>query len=206
MRSGRVTRSIPGVWRWRRNPMRRPSDVFEAWAGLTAVVVAAVAAPLTGLAAGHSVDTALRHLATVQRSQRHMVTATVEGTDHARGGIVDPDESDDQAAGHRILVGWRAPDGSAHTAVVSVVGRHARGTRLALWTDRRDRPVGAPLDLATATSNAVAAGFGAAVAVAALVMAVRHLLGWRILRRRLADWEREWIRVSQDWGRAGAGG
>ncbi len=203
MRSRRITRSIPGLWRWRPNPLRRPSDLLEAWTGLLAVLVAAVAGPLAGIATGQTVNAALRQVVAVQHAQRHQVTAVVERVGRGAADLVDPAD-DGQAADHAALVVWRTADGSAHTAVVAVAGRRLPGARLPLWIDRRDRPVAAPLDTATATSNAVAAGFACAVAVAALVMGGRHFLGWRILRRRLADWESEWARVSEDW--AGAEG
>jgi hypothetical protein len=203
MRWTAVRRSIPGAWRWRRNPLRRASDVVEAWIGLAAVVVTAVAAPAVGVTVGEAVDSALRRVVAEQHAERHHVEAVVERMGRSRNRLVDPDNADDQATGHAVVVSWRSPDGVRHTAVVDVVGRHPPGTTMRLWINRHGRPVEAPLDPATAVSNAIAAGFGAAVAVAALVMAARHLLGWRILRRRMADWERDWLRVGEDWGRTG---
>ncbi len=203
MRAHPVTRSIPGMWRWRRNPLRRRSDVVEAWTDVTAVLLAAVAAPVAGVAAGHAVDTGLHRVVVAQHAARREVSAVVQRADRGHDVLVDPAD-DEQSPSHAVLVSWRAVDGVRHTAVVTVAGHHSPGTRVPLWTDRHGHPAPAPLDGATATSNAVAAGFGSAVAVAALVLAARHLLGWRTLRRRMADWEREWTRVSQDW--AGAEG
>ncbi|MDI5972073.1 hypothetical protein POF50_022500 [Streptomyces sp. SL13] len=199
-------RSIPGNWRWRPNPLRRRSDLVEAWAGLAAVAITVVGAPAAGIAAGRAVDTTLRHAAATQRAQRHEVRAVVLPAARPRSGTIAPQSSDGQATSHTARISWKGSDGKPHQALVTIVGRHTAGTTLPVWIDRDERPVDPPLDTATATSNAVAAGVGAAAALAALVMAARNLLGWRLLRRRLADWERAWSRIGQDWGRAGAGG
>jgi hypothetical protein len=37
-----------------------------------------------------------------------------------------------------------------------------------------------------------------------LLLVGRQLLMWQLMRRRLAEWEREWEAAGQDWGRAGA--
>ncbi len=202
------TRSIPGMWRWRPNPLRRRSDLVEAWAGLAAVAVAAVGAPVAGVVAGRAVDSTLQRVAATQRAQRHEVRAAVVALPRPRGdGPVEAKDTDDSsvsATGHRARVAWTGTDHRTHYAQVSIVGRHTVGTTMPMWVDRANRPVDPPLDLTTATSNAIAAGAGAAVGVAALVMAVRSFIGWRILRRRLAVWERDWFRVSQEW--AGAEG
>jgi hypothetical protein len=194
------------MWRWRHNPLRRRSDVVEAWAGLATVVMASVGAPLAGLAAGQSVDTTLRRAVAAQRAERHEVRATVLSVSDAPATVVDPDDTNTRGTSHTARISWRTADGTLHKASVIMIGRHPAGSTLPLWTDRRGRPAQPPLDTTTATTNAVAAGLGAAATVIAFLLSVRQLLSWRILRRRLADWEREWSRVGQDWGRAGAGG
>lgn len=78
--------------------------------------------------------------------------------------------------------------------------------RLYVWTDRGGRPADPPLDRATARAHAALAGIGGAVLAGASLLAARQLLLRRLMRRRLLEWEREWTRVGQDWGRAGAGG
>ncbi|MER7187064.1 3-deoxy-7-phosphoheptulonate synthase, partial [Streptomyces hyaluromycini] len=39
-------------WRWRQNPLRRKSDVVEAWIALAVAVLLGVAAPLAGALTG----------------------------------------------------------------------------------------------------------------------------------------------------------
>ncbi|MFC4031503.1 hypothetical protein ACFO3J_08425 [Streptomyces polygonati] len=101
---------------------------------------------------------------------------------------------------------WTAPDHSAHTATVSVDLEVWHQGKILLWTDRAGRLVPPPLDSATATTHSVLAGTAAATSAGGLLLITRQVLMWRLMRRRLASWEREWARVGQDWGRMGAGG
>ncbi len=206
MRPTVSTRSIPGMWRWRRNPLRRRSDVVEAWAGLATVVMAGVGAPIAGYAAGQTVDSTLRQAVAAQRAERHQVTATVLRIARPRAPVIAPDNTSGGGTSRTATVSWQAKDGSRRQAQVSIVGRHALGSTLTVWADRRDRLVQPPLDPSTITTNAVAAGLGAASTLTGLLLLARRVLAWRILRQRMAAWERDWNRVSQDWGHAGAGG
>jgi hypothetical protein len=56
----------------------------------------------------------------------------------------------------------------------------------------------------TASTHAVLAGMGASLGAGVLLLVGRQLLMWQLMRRRLAEWEREWEAAGQDWGRAGA--
>lgn len=203
MRPTWVTRWIPGTWRWRPNPLRRRSDLIEAWVGLVIAVVVAAGAPVLGIAAGRAVDASLLRTVVAQRAERHEVRATVLSAARAQAAAVDPDDTN--SVSRTAVLGWRS-GGSAHRATVTIVGRHSVGSTLPVWLDRRDRPVEPPLDKVAATTNATAAGLSAAAATAGLLLAARRFLSWRILRRRMADWGREWSRVGQDWGHAGTGG
>ncbi|MEU1629428.1 hypothetical protein ABZ746_29755 [Streptomyces sp. NPDC020096] len=199
-------RPIPGLWRWRRNPLRRRSDAIEAWASLVTVGLVVIGAPVAGLAAGKSVGSDLQRTMQRQRAERHRTTAHVININRHPAPVADSEAAHGQDGTRVALVRWRTPDGSSRSAVVRIEARHVVGDPLAVWTDRRGRLTDRPMDASTATTNAVAAGVGVGGAAAALVCGARQLLGWRIMRRRLADWAREWARVSEDWGRAGAGG
>jgi hypothetical protein len=180
-------------WRWRRNPLRRRSDVVEAWVRAVAALLLC-AVPLAGWWAGQSVDRALKRVAREQRAERSLVRA-----DFVHGGA-------GRGAAGAVALRWTAPDGSAHTGDVPVSLEVWRGGELRVWTDREGALVPPPLDAATAAPHAVVAGVATGAAAAGAVLASRRLLLWRLMRRRLARWEREWARVGQDWGRAGAGG
>ena len=110
------------------------------------------------------------------------------------------------AVGRSSTLRWTGPDHSVHTAAVSADLQIRQRGRILLWTDHKGALVPPPLDAATATTHAVLAGFAAGTAAGGLVLISRQLLMWRLMRRRMDSWEREWARFGQDWGRAGAGG
>jgi hypothetical protein len=188
-------------WRWRRNPLRRRTDVVEACIGLLTAMLFCVL-PLLGWWSGQSVDRALQRVARSQRAERTLVTAEVAPSGGSAGSAA--------AAGfdprHGDRLRWTAPDHSVHTAKVSADLEVWNSGRILLWTDHRGTLVPPPLDSTTATTHSVLAGTAVATAAGGLLLISRKVLGWRLMRRRLDTWEREWARVGQDWGRAGAGG
>jgi hypothetical protein len=204
-------------WRWRRSPLRRRTDVVEAWLGvLTALLFCLV--PLVGWWTGHSVDRGLQRVVRAQRAERVLVTATVlparapaagRAVTGPAGGTAAADaasQSRGAAARRGDRLRWTAPDHSVHTATVPVELQTWHDGKVSLWTDRTGEPVPPPLDSATATTHSVLAGTAVATAAGGLLLISHRVLAWHLMRRRLDSWEQDWARVSQDWGRTGAGG
>ncbi|MFD5648130.1 hypothetical protein [Streptomyces sp. NPDC127039] len=200
-------RAIRGLWRWRGNPLRRGTDLAEAWVALTALLLILSVAPLIGVLAGGAAQNALQRSVREQHESRHRVTATVLRALERSPLAVDPEgAASGEELRSRVLAAWTGPDGSRHQGPVLVgIDRPDGGDRFAMWTDARGREVARPLDAETATTDAVLAGTGTAVAVAALVEAVRRTVVRRLVRRRYARLEQEWERAGPDWGRTGAG-
>ncbi|MEI5100838.1 hypothetical protein RB200_22805 [Streptomyces sp. PmtG] len=199
-------RAIAGLWRWRRNPLRRGTDLTEAWVALVALVLIAVAAPVVGTVTASLTNDALLRSVEAQRAARHTVTATVLQETHQPPLDPDPETSTARDAHRRVLASWTGPDGSGHAGtVVSDLKSPRPGDRFTVWTDKAGRVVGRPLDPATATTHAALAGFGAALASAGLVEGARRLLLWRVVQRRYARWDQAWERAGPDWGKAGTG-
>ncbi|MFC4607633.1 hypothetical protein ACFO9E_07380 [Streptomyces maoxianensis] len=200
-------RTATGVWRWRHNPLRRATDLFEAWVALVAAVLLVTAAPAVGWITANQTDESLRQSVRMQRQQRHAVTATVlRPAPPHKPAPYDPESS---AAGEQrrpVVAKWTAADGSRHTGTVSTVLRTVRpGDTFTIWTDPAGRIVNRPMDAATAGVHAVLAGIGAAFAAAGLVECARRLVVWRLVRRRYARLDRGWAAAGPDWGRTGAG-
>ncbi|MDX3399657.1 hypothetical protein [Streptomyces sp. ME01-18h] len=200
-------RAVGGLWRWRGNPLRRGTDLAEAWVALTALLLILSVAPMIGVLAGGAAQNALQRSVREQHESRHRVTATVLRALERSSLTVDPEgASSGEELRSRVLAAWTGPDGSRHESPVLVgIDRPDGGDRFAMWTDARGREVARPLDAETATTHAVLAGTGTAVAVAALVEAARRAVVWRLVRRRYARLEQEWERAGPDWGRTGAG-
>ncbi|MGA5519082.1 hypothetical protein ACPMJQ_21650 [Streptomyces pseudogriseolus] len=199
-------RAVSGLWRWRRNPLRRATDLAEAWLALTALLLVALAAPLIGVLSGSAAHTTLQRSVRAQHQSRHLVTATVVRELDAAPPATDPELLGGDA-GSRVLARWTAPDGTGRRAAVQARLPGPRpGDTFRIWTDRSGDRVARPLDTGTATVHAVLAGAGAALLAAGLFEAGRRLVLRRMLRGRYARWDREWGRVGPDWGRADAAG
>ncbi|WP_190200880.1 Rv1733c family protein [Streptomyces djakartensis] len=199
-------RAIRGLWRWRRNPLCRATDLAEAWVALAALVLILLAVPLAGSLVGSAAQDALQRSVREQHQARHEVTATVVRKLDRSPLDADPETSTGRDVRNRVLAHWTAPDGTAHQgAVLASLKDPRQGDRFHIWTDRHGRMVARPLDSTTASTHAVLAGFGAALAAGGLVEGGRRLIVWRMVRRRYARWDQAWDKAGPDWGRTGTG-
>ncbi|MCD7440976.1 hypothetical protein K4B79_22465 [Streptomyces lincolnensis] len=199
-------RAISGLWRWRHNPLRRGTDLLEAWTALAALLLILVAGPVAGALVGGVAQDALQRSVREQREIRHEVTATVVRKLDRSPLDADPETSSGRDLRSRVVADWTAPDGTSHHGTVLAALQNPRpGDHFRLWTDPHGQLVARPLDSATATTHAVLAGFGAALLTAGVVEGCRRLAVWRMVRRRYARWDRAWDRAGPDWGRTGTG-
>ncbi|GHJ25807.1 Rv1733c family protein [Streptomyces hygroscopicus] len=197
-------RMIWGLWRWRRNPLRRRTDLVEAWAALVAASLILLVAPAVGWMSGSLAHGALMKAAREQRAERHPLSATVLKVLPHPPIDSDPETASARDAQRRVLARWTGPDGSRHEGPLAARPDADPGERFRIWTDDHGRPVGRPLDAATATTHAVLAGIGAAAGTVIVVDGARRLVVWRLMRRRYVQWDIAWARAGQDWGRADA--
>ncbi|TXS44739.1 hypothetical protein [Streptomyces sp. t39] len=198
-------RAAAGVWRWRRNPLCRPTDLAEAWLALVAALLLVTAAPAVGWVTGTLTDDALRQSVRAQRQQRHPVTAQVTGPATARPAVPGAESA---AAEERRLVHatWTSPDGRVRAGTVTTSLRSPHpGDTFTVWTDAAGNRVPRPMDPAAARVHAVLAGAGAWAVSALLVECTGRMILWRLRRRRFARLDRAWAAVGPDWGRTGAG-
>lgn len=195
---------IRGLWRWRRNPLRRKTDLAEAYAALVAALLIALAAPAVGWAAGSLAHGALVRTAQEQRAERHLVAATVVKVEPQPPIDSDPETASARDAHRRVEARWAGPDGSRHEGTLAAHAGADPGETFRIWTDDRGDLKTPPLDSATAATHAVLAGIGAGAATAGLIDGARRLVVWRLVRRRYAQWDIAWERAGQDWGRADA--
>ncbi|MCY0936412.1 hypothetical protein [Streptomyces sp. H34-S4] len=201
-------RTAMGVWRWRRNPLRRQTDLFEAWVAFAALLCVLLVAPAIGWAAGLRVDGTLQRAAREQRHERHLVPAVVvrPTPEPVVGAAADPAAQRQTPQRTQIVASWTAPDGSSHQGTVPAAEEPPHpGDRFRIWTDTRGRLVGQPLDPSSASFHAVMAGLAAALVMAALVETIRRLVVRRLMHRRYIRLDRAWAAAGPDWGRAGAG-
>ncbi|MGW1024483.1 Rv1733c family protein [Streptomyces sp. NPDC002577] len=177
-----------GFWRWRRNPLKRRSDVVEACVVLVVTVLMVCGLPLAGVLAGLHIDNELQH----QREQRQRTTA-----------VLAEDASTWQTGRYvrfQATVQWKAPDGTKHTAKADVGPESKAGSTALIWTDQRGELTGEPPTEAQAASASALAGVLAVGAMGAVVLGARWVVQLGIDRHRAVAWEQEWARVGPQWG------
>ncbi|MGW5334670.1 Rv1733c family protein [Streptomyces bauhiniae] len=180
----------------RHNPLRRRSDVVEAWVVAVVAVLVCVVAPLAGTAAGlFSYDRARTH-AEEQRAERQPVRAVVAGRPASR-----PTVHGDRGHGYRAEVRWTEPGRQTRTAVAVVPAGTRAGDAVTVWFDSRGRTVAPPPNDVAVWQHTVAVGLGVAGGTAALVLLARAVERRVALRHRLAEWERAWARTGPTWTR-----
>jgi hypothetical protein len=199
-------RAISGLWRWRHNPLRRKTDLAEAWLALVALLLILVVGPVIGSLVGGVAQDVLQRSVREQRESRHQVTATVVRKLDRSPLDAEPEASSGRDLRSRVVADWTAPDGTTqHGTVLAALPSPHRGDHFTMWTDQHGRMVARPLESATATTHAVLAGVGAALLTAGAVEGARRLAVWRMVRRRYARWDQAWDRAGPDWGRTGTG-
>ncbi|MFD8307538.1 hypothetical protein ACFV29_35210 [Streptomyces sp. NPDC059690] len=180
-------------WRWRDNPLRRRSDVLEAWIVLAAWVLASVVAALAGILGAQLSERAAER----DRAGRAPVSAVLVR--------ILPGGAPDAVTGVRYdralaTVRWRDASGTPRTGTMEVTPTARAGSRLQAWTDGHGRLLSRPVGPAEATTRAVLAGSGAALAAGLLALAGGQLVRLRVQRRATEAWGTEWERIDGRWG------
>lgn len=179
------------LWRWRSNPLRRRSDLVEAWIVLTAWVCALVGGLLAGLVTAHAVEAAAER----QRAQRREVSAVL--VEDAKDPVPARATTD-----YRVwaTVNWTAPDGSTYRDEVRVPPKAPAGSTVTVWTDASGYITAEPLTDGEARLHAVSGGVLAAVGAGGTVLVAARIVRLRLDQRRLAQWTAEWERIDTRWG------
>jgi hypothetical protein len=175
------------------NPLRRRSDVVEAWLLPAGLALFLALSPLTVGAASAWV----RHEnAAAQQAEHswHPVTAVL------LQAVPGPLETDN---GANPWVTW-AParwtaDGRLHVAQVPAIAGSAAGSTVTVWLDRAGTVQTPPLTAPQVKDRVVLAAVIALTALAALLAAAAAIAKRLLNRRRLADWGRAWLSVGPQW-------
>ncbi|MFG2801223.1 hypothetical protein OIE43_04600 [Streptomyces pseudovenezuelae] len=183
-------------WRWRRNPLRRRSDVVEAWTVLAVAVLMLLGAPLIGAVVGRWAHDDARAVAAEQRSERHRVRAEVVGS------VPDsrPSVQGGRERSYRVTVRWTEA-GVTKTATARVPAGTDRGERVDVWFDSRGRSVAPPPDATAIWQHTLVMGACGAGATIAVLLLGHSLVRGVAGRHRLAEWERDWALTEPQWTR-----
>ncbi|WP_059082510.1 Rv1733c family protein [Streptomyces scabiei] len=179
-------------WRWRRNPLRRLSDVIEAWIILAGWVMALVGGLYAGLAAADAIERS----ADRQRTERREVSAVL--AEDAKGKVPARAAGDPRVW---ATVRWTAPDGSTRTGEARVSATSPAGDRVTVWIDKSGHLTAPPLTDGQARSHAAAGGLLVATGVGGIALAAVRVARFHLNQRRMEQWAVEWERVDTRWGR-----
>jgi len=175
------------------NPLRRRSDVIEAWLAPAAIVVFLALSPLVAVLAATGVradDAAAQH---VQQSW-HPVTAVLL---RAAPG---PQFSDNGANTWTEWAPARWTAGGRHyTGNIPVPADSRAGSTQTVWLDSGGH-VRVPAMTKPELSGAIGTGILLALAGLAVLLAVAARLGrWALDRKRMASWGDAWLSVGPRW-------
>ncbi|MEU8586049.1 hypothetical protein AB0C59_03420 [Streptomyces sp. NPDC048664] len=184
-------------WRWRCNPLRRRSDVIEAWTALVVAVLLCAGAPLAGAVAGWWSYGSARTAQVTERAQRHEVAAVLV-EDAPNGG---PSMQSRRQPLYDVKVRWTEPGKGTRTAVARVPAGLRSGDVTDVWLDAGDRGVDPPATDTVVWQHAATTGVWAAAGMAGTVLVTRAVVRRVAQRHRMAEWEAEWARTGPEWGR-----
>ncbi|MEU5627231.1 Rv1733c family protein [Streptomyces tendae] len=184
-------------WRWRRNPLRRRSDVVEAWTTVVVALLLFVAAPVLGAATAWWGYGQAQAVVAEQRAERHHVRATVE--DRTPGAL-----STGQLGGqhsYRAAVHWKAADGTEKSTTAQVPAGARHGDSVDVWLDSRGRSVPPPSDGAEIWQHSATVGSFTTIGTVLTVLLANRAVRTVALRRRMAEWDRDWALTEPQWTR-----
>ncbi|MPY35602.1 hypothetical protein FNH09_31515 [Streptomyces adustus] len=179
------------LWRWRSSPLRRRDDIVEAWVMLAVWVAVVVGGTLAGLVTTHAADQEFAR----QRAERYSVAAVLL-TDVAPATAA----TDGMDGRVPAKIRWTAADGSTHTAQAPVPGGLRAGTSVMVWLNARGTLSAEPPSVAEGAFESALLGTGAALGLAGVVVGAGAVVRWRLDRRRIDEWGREWDLVGPRWG------
>ncbi|QIS12092.1 Rv1733c family protein [Nocardia arthritidis] len=172
-----------------RNPMRRREDRLQSACAIALLVLFLAAAPLLAVLLGGRVYRSENAAVQAEFASLHEVSATVLET--GKAPLYSPITP--------VKVAWKDADGSEHTAAYSSTKIVKPGATLNIWLNGAGNVVEPPAD-SRAASKAVLVTSGAVFGV--LIGCVACYLGLRysLDRRRLRQWETDWITADLLWG------
>ncbi|WP_225832339.1 hypothetical protein [Streptomyces sp. NK08204] len=183
MASGRCGGFRARLWRWRRSPLRRASDLIEAWLLLVAWIVGVLGGATAGVMAAVVAERGFEE----DRSGRHQVVAVLL----ERAEDTAPTHAD--VGNHAgATVRWTTADGRMRTGRVAVPAHSRAGTRVPVWTSSGGDLVTPPSDRSDATLRSSLAGTAAATAAGCAVWGSARAARALLDRRRMRQWALEW--------------
>ncbi|MEU6546236.1 hypothetical protein [Streptomyces sp. NPDC046859] len=184
------------TWRWRRNPLRRPADLAQAWIGLGLFLAVLAATPAAMFLAGDAAHRHYLHKARHQAATRHEAAAV---TEHDAPRHLEPGSDEAGKARYPVSVRFTDDRGRTRTAEAKVPPSLPAGSTIRVWVDAEGEVTKPPLTRDQVRDSALGCAVLAALAVP-VAAAIAHRWAVRRLElRNLARWEEEWARTAPRW-------
>ena len=187
-RAGSATDRVCTVLVPRRSRLRRPSDRWETASAWGALVLLLLLAPLT-LAVGGAQAQQVRDQAAAVRATAHRVDATVTAVS------TGPETNDDGTARDDLVVtvSWTEPGGARSAPQVTYGHAPRVGDPWPLWVAPDLAPVQPPATEQDAELQGVVTAVGAFLGSCVALASGLALVRWLLDRRRLRQWQRDWL-------------
>ncbi|MFI7687947.1 hypothetical protein ACIBQ6_02695 [Nonomuraea sp. NPDC049655] len=178
------------------NPLRRRSDRLEALAVLvTGLVVLAGVWP--AVLVGRLAYEGALHEESAHAVGRHQVRATLlADAPAARVALTEMPVGE-----QRAMASWTTSSGAARSGPVPVPGVARAGSTVPLWIDAAGRPVPPPTARTVLRTRGVVTGLLLMSVIALAAAGGFAAFRWWTDQRRYREWEVQWARAGEDWGR-----
>ncbi|MFJ3667311.1 hypothetical protein ACIPSE_12725 [Streptomyces sp. NPDC090106] len=189
---------LPSVllWRWRRNPLRRRSDLVQGWIALGLILGVLITTPAVMFLVGDSAYRVFRHTARQEASTRHETLAVLV---HDAPRHPEPGSSEAKKTLYPVTVRFTDPNGRNRTATTDVEPGLTAGNTVRVWVSDQGKITDQPLSAEQVRSRTMGCALLAAMAVPLVGLGLYGCAGRRMERRNLAEWEASWARVAPGW-------
>ncbi|MFG3588873.1 hypothetical protein [Streptomyces sp. NPDC047990] len=184
------------LWRLRASPLRRRSDVLQAWVGIGVLLAVLAAAPAAMFLLG---DSAYRHYTRTAERQRQVREPVVAVLLQDVPRHPEPGSTEEKETLYPVRVRFTDPAGHPRTAKTEARPGLTAGSTLRLWSDPRGRLTGPPLTTDQIRSRCMGWALTGALAVTLLGGLAYGATDLVLRRRNLAEWDAAWARTAPGW-------
>ncbi|MFF0080380.1 hypothetical protein ACFYR1_11885 [Streptomyces canus] len=184
------------LWRWRRNPLRRRTDLAQAWIAVGLFLVVAAATPVAVFLTG---TTAYRHHKEIARHQATTRYDTPAVLLHDALRHPEPGSYEAKKTLYPAAVRFTDPAGTPRTAETDVAPALTAGSTVRVWVNADGKITDPPLTMEQVRSRAMGCALLAALAVPVLGAAVHGYANRRLERHRLTQWDAAWAEIAPRW-------
>ncbi|WP_405833781.1 hypothetical protein [Streptomyces sp. NBC_01176] len=184
------------LWRLRRSPLRRRTDLLQGWIGIGLLLAVLAAAPAAMFLVG---DTAYRHYKRTAEHQQQV-------RQPARAVLVqdaprhpEPGSTEEKESRYPVRVRFTDPTGHTRTAKTGVRPGLTEGSTVRIWSDTQGRLTGPPLTTDQIRSRCMGWAITAALAVTFLGGVAYGITDLVLRRHNLAAWDTAWAGTAPRW-------